>query len=151
MALKNHTSEGRNTFEKIQKILAENGAKKVMFDYDNAGKLEAISFALEINGQLIGFKLPAMVENVTQILYGNRRRGNKNWGQLLEITEMQKEQAYKTAWANIRDWIDAQMALVKTKQVELLQVFLPYAVQKNGKTLYENALTTPGLLLGSGE
>lgn len=149
--LKNKTSKGSNTFEKIQKILAENGAKKVMFDYSNDGKVEAISFAIEIEGKMIGFHLPAMVDNVTQILYGNRRRGGSKYGPILEITSMQRDQAYKTAWANIRDWIDAQMALVKTKQVELLQVFLPYAVTNGNQTLYDRVKSNPNFLLGSGE
>lgn len=150
MALKNTYSGANNSFEKIQRILAENGAKKVMFDFDGAGKVEALSFQIEINNQPISFRLPAMVDNVTQIMFGGRKRGGHKWGSVLEITNVQKEQAYKTAWANIRDWLDAQMALVKTRQVEVLQVFLPYAVTKNNKTLYENVIESPSMLLGDG-
>jgi hypothetical protein len=134
MPLKNRTSQGKNTFDKISRILAENGAKKVMFDYSNDGKMEAISFAIEIEGQLSGFKLPAMVENVTEIMFGGEdRHGNKK-----KVTDAQREQAYKTAWANVRDWIDAQVAMITTKQVKIEQVFLPYMVMKDGNTLYEN-------------
>lgn len=151
MGLKNKTSEGKNTFEKIQKVLAENGARQVMFDYAADGTLEAISFVLNLGGKSVGFKLPALVENVTEIMYGNRRRGGSKYGPLLEITPAQRAQAYKTAWANIRDWIDAQMALVKTRQVEVLQVFLPYMVDNNNQTLYERVMTNPEFLLGDGK
>ena len=46
-------------------------------------------------------------------------------------------QARRTAWANIRDWLDAQMALIETGQVKLEEVFLPYMTDTTGKTLYE--------------
>lgn len=149
MALKNTYSKVPNSFEKIQKILAENGAKKVMFDFDGLGRVDSISFQIEINGNAISFRLPAMTQNVQEIMFGNRRRGGNKYGAILEITDVQKEQAYKTAWANIRDWLDAQMALVKTRQVEVLQVFLPYTIQKNGSTIYENIISNPNLLLGN--
>src|SRR5213083_1226287 len=119
MPLKNYTSEGRGTFEKIQNILAVHGANKIMYDYNTDGTLKAITFGFDINGQQAGFRLPALVENVTEILYG----GTDRYGRTKKITNSQRDQAYKTAWANIRDWIDAQMALVDTRQVKLEQVF----------------------------
>jgi hypothetical protein len=147
MPLKNYTSEGRGTFEKIQNILTAHGANRIMYDYNTDGTLKAITFGLEINGQQAGFKLPALVENVTEILYG----GEDRYGRPKKITQGQRDQAYKTACPNIRDWIDAQMAMVDTRQVKLEQVFLPYLVQKNGNTLYENIVANPSMLLGSGD
>lgn len=146
MALKNKSSKGKNTFEKIQNLLAENGANKVMFDYTQDGKLEAISFAMEINGKIAGFRLSAMIDNVFQIMYpkhGEYR--NKKY------LNSWKEQAYITGWANIRDWIDAQMALVATRQVEVAQVFLPYMVMQGNQTLYEKVISNPEFLLGDGK
>lgn len=151
MTLKNKGSRTTNTFEKIQKILSENGARMVMFDYAENGQIDCLTFSLLIDDKLRGFRMPAMVENVTQILYGNRRRGNHKYGDILPITDAQREQAYKTAWANIRDWLDAQMALVKTRQVEVDQVFLPYMIGKGNKTVYEISKNSSEFLLGSGE
>ncbi|MFA6171988.1 MAG: hypothetical protein WCW77_00600 [Patescibacteria group bacterium] len=142
MTLKNYTSSGKNTFEKIQRILATHGASKVMFDYRKDGTLEAISFALDLDGKVMGFRLPAMVENVVKILYG----GEDRWGRPKKITDAQREQAYKTAWANIRDWIDAQMALVDTRQVKIHQVFLPYLVMKDNRTLGDHFESNHNLL-----
>lgn len=142
--LKNRTSEGRNTFDKIQNLLAKNGAKKVMFDYSGDGTLEAISFALDIDGKLAGFRLPALVENVFQVMYGEAAQHYRNERYL----EKWREQAYKTAWANIRDWIDAQLALVATRQVKLEQVFLPYLViDEKNTTLYDKFISDPKFLL----
>lgn len=145
MTLKNYTSAGKNTFEKIQNILSAHHANKIMFDYKE-GKVEAITFGLNIDGKQMGFRLPALVENVTEILYG----GVDRWGNRKKISDSQREQAYKTAWANIRDWIDAQMALVATKQAKIQHVFLPYAVMKDGRILSEHIESNPNFLLGEG-
>src|SRR5215210_7381822 len=100
MALKNYKSGGKNTFDKIQRILAQHGATRIMYDYDGEGKLSAITFGMNLDSQPIGFRLPANVENVIQILYG----GTDHYGRVKKITPAQREQGYKTAWANIRDW-----------------------------------------------
>lgn len=89
MALKNYTSEGRGTFDKIQNILTTHGANKIVYDYNPEGTLKAITFGLDINGQQAGFRLPALVENVAEILYGGKDR----WGRTKKITNTQREQA----------------------------------------------------------
>lgn len=150
--MKNSTSNSKSTFDKIQQVLAKSGASKIMFDYapDGSGQLEAITFAIRIDGQEVGFRLPAMKDNVFQILYGSI----KSFPPKHKLHESQRQsymdQAYKTAWANIRDWIDAQMALVQTRQVELVQVFLPYMLTKDGSTVYQKISKNPGLFLGEG-
>ena len=42
-----------------------------------------------------------------------------------------------TAWRNIHDWIFTQMALSKSCDVPVDQVFLPYLADKTGRTLYD--------------
>lgn len=143
--IKNAKSHSRNTFEKIQFVLSTHGANKVMYDYASNGSLEAITFGMQIGEKQVGFRLPALVENVVQIMYGGKDR----WGNAKKITEQQREQAYKTAWANIRDWIDAQMALIDTKQVKMEQVFLPYMITQKGETLFEK-ISNEQFMLGDG-
>jgi len=54
------------------------------------------------------------------------------------------------AWRVVKDWIEAQLALLETKMVTLPQLFLPYAVTADGSTLYERIAQQPGLFLGAG-
>lgn len=150
MPLKNRTSKSKNAFDDIQRSLAMHGVSKVMFDYDGEGRCSGITFGMEIGGSQFGFKLPALVENVHEIMYGSMKQPNKWDKRYGKIMEARKEQSYKTAWANIRDWVSAQMALIDTKQVRIEQVFLPYAIMKEGKTLYEQIAANPSFLLGSG-
>jgi len=39
---------------------------------------------------------------------------------------------------SIKYWVEAQMALLETQMVKMEQIFLPYAIVKNGKTLFES-------------
>lgn len=137
--LKNATSTSKNTFDAIQKTLAAHKVKQIVFDYGDGGRIISISFSIEVSGVLYPFRLPARIENVEKILYGNRR-----------LTPTQKEQAYRTAWANIRDWITAQMAMIDTGMVKSEEVFLPYMIAHDGRTFFE-AMVGHQFLLPSGE
>jgi hypothetical protein len=139
MALKNYRSESTRSFEIIQQTLAKHRAKQIVLDYADNGRVNAIAFSLEIEGRLHAFRLPARVENVERILYGSR-----------ELTPAQKEQAYRTVWANIRDWITAQMALLDTGMVKPEEDFLPYMLTRHGQT-YFDALQQNHFLLPSAE
>lgn len=141
MPLKNSRSNCTTTFDKIQKCLAQHGAQKMIFDYNRKGQVEALSFGLEINGTMFGFKLPARLENVSRIMYG---------GLLCQITESQRDQVYRTAWANIRDWITSQMAMIDTEMVKFEEVFLPYMLDKSGETVFER-MESSNFLLTSGK
>jgi hypothetical protein len=47
------------------------------------------------------------------------------------------EQAYRLAWRNILDWVQAQMALLDIGMAKMEEVFLPYVINREGKTLFE--------------
>ena len=47
-------------------------------------------------------------------------------------------QATRTAWRIVKDWVEAHIALVETQMVTAPQVFLPYAVMRDGRTLSEH-------------
>jgi hypothetical protein len=125
--IKNYTSKA-NSFEKIQKVLAAHKATHLMFDYGQDGRVTGLSFSIMVDGKEVGFRLPAKVENVSKIMYGTS---------YLKLNEKHSLQAYQTTWANIRDWIDAQMAMVDTEQVKIEEVFLPYGITKDGRTFFE--------------
>ena len=57
---------------------------------------------------------------------------------------IRKQQAIWTAWRIIKDWIEAQLALV---EVTVPQVFLPYAVLRDGRALTEHVVDDPKFLL----
>ena len=131
--IKNATSTGSRTFETIQKCLAAHGAQRMIFDYNTNGRVKALSFGLDIDGNMVGFKLPAKFENVSRIMYGCLLC-DLGGG---PMAERKRLQVYNTAWANIRDWITAQMAMIDTEMVKFEEVFLPYIVDQKGETFFE--------------
>lgn len=127
MPLANYRSKSpiTNILAEIENQLITHGAKQIVRDYDGNSRIVAISFVIDIKGKMIGFKLPAKVDRVEAIF--------KEQGLVMS----KPDQAYRTAWATIRDWVKAQMALIDWEVVKLQEVFLPYAVDQNGKTFYE--------------
>jgi hypothetical protein len=141
MPLLNYTTQisADKTITEIQKCLATHGAKMIVNEYDDNGFIIGLSFAIELDGQKVGFRLPCDWRPVLQILEEDRK---------VPRNKKTQEQAIRVAWRIIKDWVEAQMAIVETKMVKTEQVFLPYAVQKNGKTLYDNVIESKMLLTG---
>ena len=136
--LKNYKSSSPlpNIFNSIEKTLTTHGAKQIIRDYGNDCKITDISFVVPTKSGDLAVRLPARFDRVKQIF--------DNDG-----TRYKEDQPYRTSWATIRDWIDAQMALIDWEMVKLEEVFLPYAVNKDGKTYFE-VLENRGFKLGSG-
>lgn len=141
MAIKNYTTtiKVEKTISEIQQILAKHKAKAILTEYDNNGNVIALSFKVETPHGEAGIRLPVNVEKVLQVLK-NQRRNNSQ-------VKDTREQALKTGWRNIKDWIDAQMALIETEMVTIDQIFLPYILNRDGQTLYE-AFKENQLMLG---
>jgi hypothetical protein len=131
------------------------GAQAVMTEYDKEdGYVTALSFKIVLNGQSLGFRLPCGWKPVFEILTEGKKKssslatGNRS---LSHWESEHKLQAVRTAWRIVKDWVEAQMALVETRMVTTQQVFLPYAIMKDGRTLAEKVTSDPGFLLGSGD
>ena len=127
------------TVGKIQEKLASAKAKAIMTEYDNEGVLSSMSFKISLNGKDISFRLPANIDKVQAVIAKDKR---------IPYRLKSREQAARVAWRIIKDWVEAQIAIVETEMVELPEVFLPYAETKKGNTLYEEIKNnTTGLLL----
>ena len=61
-----------------------------------------------------------------------------------------EEQAYRVAWRNILDWVEAQMALLEIEMAKIEEIFLPYMVNSTGETFFER-MEQRGFLLESGK
>jgi len=52
--------------------------------------------------------------------------------------KVDEEQAARVAWRIIKDWVDAQMAILESEMVRMDEIFLPYMIaDKTGNTMYE--------------
>jgi hypothetical protein len=144
MPLLNYTTkiDADKTAHEIAKCLSMHGAQAVLTEYDKKeGYVLAISFQIELEGQKVGFRLPCDWKPVLEILKRDAKVPRR------DVSEVQ---AVRVAWRIVKDWVEAQMALVETKMATTQAVFLPYAVMKNGRTLAENVASNPSMLLGDG-
>lgn len=125
MAIKNYTTvvDVYKSLGEIQGALAAHGAEKIMIDYEG-GHPKGISFILQTGMGRQGFILPACVEGTLRVFETQRVKADK-------------EQAERTAWRNVRDWVLAQIALVESCDIPMEQPFLPYLADRNGQTLFE--------------
>lgn len=139
MAIKNYTTtiNVNKTIGEIQEILSKHGASAIMTEYDN-GNVVGLSFKILTQRGELGIKLPSNTEKVLKVLKNQK----KNNSQVKDTFE----QANKVAWRIIKDWVDAQMAVLETEMVEMEEIFLPYVLNNKGQTLYE-AFKTNNLML----
>ena len=50
--------------------------------------------------------------------------------------ESRRQQAIRTSWRILKDWVEAQMALLETGMVTMDEIFLPYMLS-GGQTFYQ--------------
>ncbi len=142
MALLNYTTkiDADKTAGEISKALRMVGASSVRTDYDKEGYISALSFQILLDGQSIAFRLPCQWEPVLSLLKSDKK---------VPRALCNQEQAIRVAWRIVKDWVEAQCALIQTKMVNTTTVFLPYAMTANGMTIAEKMHENPQFLLGS--
>lgn len=131
MPIKNYTTgiSEEKTVGEIMGLLAGKGAHAIQIKYDSQARPDAVSFIININNWPVPFKLPCNFEGV----FNSLRREYSRWSARtrFENNPESKAQARRVAWRIIKDWVEAQMALIEADQASLAQVFLPYAVVGN--------------------
>ena len=138
MAIKNYTSgvDVYTSLGEIQGALAAHGARQIMVEYDEKGRPTGVTFAVDTPAGRRGFMLPANIEGVLFVFRQQKLKADR-------------EQAERTAWRNIRDWVMAQMAIIEAGMVNMDEVFLPYLTDGKGNTVY-SLYSTGHLMLGDG-
>lgn len=129
MPILNYTTKisASKTIGEIQEILVDHGATKIVCDYDEFRLPSQVTFSIPMNGEKVFFALPARYEGVLAAMTANKK---------VPRASCTKEQAVRVAWRIMKDWIEAQCAIIEAGLAEMPEVFLPYAVTQKGTTLY---------------
>jgi hypothetical protein len=133
MPLKNYTTSIGvfKTIGEIEEILVEHGAWQIMKEYDSQKQVAAVCFSINTPFGINNIRLPAKVSGVQKVLEQQRETSR-------QAIKCDKEHATRVAWRNVKDWIDAQMAMIEADMVSMEEVFFPYLLDNNGKmTLFE--------------
>ena len=138
MFLKNYTSTVpvSITLSRIEAVLIRCGVNGITKDYGPQGEVLALTFHIAIGETRAAIRLPANREQALNALWEDycadhpsewkRRKKRKDFAQ----------QAERTAWKLMQDWVEVQLSLIQMKQADFIQVFLPY-VWDGKRTFYE--------------
>lgn len=158
--LKNTHSRSTRIEETIRTFLVRNGALDVNFRNDPSkplgSKPVSVTFSMLVDGpsgkQELHFRMIARYDQVRAAL----RADAKTHAQVQRITQSYVEQV---TWANIRDWLAAQVTMIRIGQFKLHEVFLSQLLEYNGpdartmfqvieennyRLLEQNSLPAPG-------
>ena len=144
MAILNYTTtiEAYKTVSEIEWILMKHGAKSILKQYGDGGKITGLSFLIETRGQKIPVRLPVKTAECLEVM---KREKKNNPRQSIKATP---EQAERVAWRILKDWTEAQMALLDIEMVRFEEIFLPYIQISNEKTIFEHLEERQFLLEG---
>jgi hypothetical protein len=152
LGLLNYTAkiDADKTAGEITKCLSMHGASWIMTDYED-GVLSAISFGITLNDRKMGFRLPCDWRGLRDAdqreetcPMGDRRSQSGALGERTSNAGGPHRVAHCEGLGR------GKMALVETQMVTTRDVFLPYAVMRDGRTLSQYVQSDPGFLLGPG-
>lgn len=141
MAILNYTTtvDSFKTASEIEYILMKHKAKSIMKNYDGES-ITGLSFLIDTGFQQIPVRLPVKVDECLEVLKREKKNSPRS------SIKATREQAERTAWRILKDWIEAQMALLDIEMVEMQEIFLPY-IEIQGQTIYEKLEQKNFLLL----
>ena len=143
MAILNYTTtiDSFKTVSEIEYILMKHNAKSIMKNYEGE-TITGLSFLIDTGIQQIPVRLPVKVDECLKVLKKEKRENPQK-----KIKDT-REQAERVAWRILKDWVEAQMALLDIQMVRFEEIFLPYIQTNNGQTVYEKLAERQFLLEG---
>lgn len=140
MAILNYTTkiDAWKTVNEIQMLLSKHGVTH--FNIKNEGSRPvAVSFSMDYKGQPLNFLLPCNHSGVWNVLKSDRE---------IPTSFRNEDQAFRTSWRIVKDWVEAQLAIVQAELAPIEEVFMPYLViNASGETLSKRMLQGDGMKL----
>lgn len=129
MSLLNYTTSVpvARTIGQVQALLVEAGARQIMTEYDDVGRAVGIAFAVHTAHGMRNFVLPVNSQRVEAVLKRDRK---------IQPRFQTPEHAERVGWRIVKDWLEAQLAIIQTEMVTLDQVMLPYMTGSDGRSMY---------------
>ena len=129
------------TIAQIMDILVKHGADNINILYDQETRQpRGVAWRLTTFQGSLAYALPCRIEAVYEILTQQRVQvANAN---------TRYDQAVRVTWRILKDWVEAQMALLETGMVDMEEIFLPYMLTGVGdqqQTVYQALQAGAGL------
>ena len=144
--LKNYTSNVpvSETIHRIEQVLIRCGVSGITKEYGPTGIVSAIRFEIKTSNGCpqVVVRLPADVTKAWEALWKDyagaeiSEDGQSCWSRYKKKKKAEfYEQACRTAWKIIQDWIEVQMSMIQMQQADTVEVFMPY-IWDGRQTLY---------------
>lgn len=111
-------------------ILLKYGARKVGMSVGEDKMPDGIEFVINTQFGLRSYSVEVDVARARKVLQQAYSEGR------VERRHTDPVHAARVAWRVMKDWLEAQMAMIETGLVSLDQVMLPYMRTDDGHTLY---------------
>lgn len=125
-------------------ILTKHGATKIGISVGEDRQPDGLDFLIRTPFGMKAYSLPVNIPGTEKALLKAWRDGR------IEPRFKAPAQARRVAWRVIKDWLEAQLALIESGAVDLPQVMLPYMHVDDGHTLYSAWLERETLALEAG-
>jgi hypothetical protein len=154
MAILNYSTvvSPERSVAEITALLVRKQARSVTQDFYDDGRHKAITFIMVVGGLPTRFQLPVNIDGVAGALlkekpYTLRMKGGKD-----RYMRKMRDRAEWVSWRILKDWVEAQIALIEAGMAEPAQIFLPYVIDQSGKTIYDHFVeSNQQKALGAGE
>jgi hypothetical protein len=117
------------TVAEISKILVKAKASAILTEYSPEGLPAAVNFRIMTEFGLMTFRLPSNADKVYEVIVRDAK---------VPRSQRTLAQANRVAWRIVKDWCEAQTAMIEAALVDVAQVFLPYAQDGAGNSVYDN-------------
>lgn len=146
MAILNYTTQidAFKTVSEIEYVLMKHKAKSIMKNYEGES-ITGLSFLIDTGRQQVPVRLPVKIDECLEVLKREKKSSPRS------NIKATREQAERVAWRILKDWVEAQMALLDIEMVRFEEIFLPYIELQGGQTIYEKLERQQFLLETIGE
>ena len=132
MPILNYTTtvDSYKTVSEIEYILMKHKAKSIMKNYEGES-IVSLQFLIDTGYAQIPIRMPAKIDECLKVLQREKKSSPK------KNIKATYEQAERVAWRILKDWTEAQMALLDIEMAKAEEIFMPYIIDRTGKTLFE--------------
>lgn len=124
------------TMAECQSILAAAGAASVAVHFED-GSPAGLSFSLRTPHGMRNFTLPVDVAAMQAVLVQAERAGEFAALKKSSAKWVSREHAANVAWRVVKDWLEANLALIAAQMATLDEVMLPFLHVGESRTLYQ--------------
>jgi hypothetical protein len=126
------TIAAEKTLGEVQGLLSRNGASRVSVHYDPDGVPVGLEFHIKTAQDERDYQLPLDLEAVLRLLDRASRERDPAGRRPLPASWVTREHAARVGWRVIKDWVEAQLALVAIGLASLDEVMMPYQIVDGG-------------------